>query len=156
MLDDRERERIKAIYSKKRSAAKKTDEKNATNNAEQFECAFGGVEGFVDWWDRQLSTQAGRCAYCETSINLIAKLIDAGNLGTRRVRANGKRGKCLELERKSPVGRYEPDNCVLVCMFCNNDKSNIYKHEDYKKFFGPPRKKHFEYLAAISGIDPKS
>jgi 5-methylcytosine-specific restriction endonuclease McrA len=140
-LDEIEVKRIKALYSKKKSGEKEH------HNAEDFKFGFDSADDLVRWWRDQFEKQQGQCAYCQTSIDLIKKLIDKDLLRTRRTRGQGKRGKCLELERKEPFGRYEPENCVLVCMCCNNDKSNIYGHEEYMRFFGPSRKKHYDWLA---------
>jgi hypothetical protein len=142
VIDDDERKRITAVYSRKRAA-----EKNR-HKEEEFLLAFPSADDFTNWWDKQFEQQRGECAYCETGIDRIRKLINAGLLRTRRVRGTGKRGTCMELERKDPFGRYEPDNCVLICMYCNNDKSNVYGFEEYKRFFGPARKAHYEWLAS--------
>jgi 5-methylcytosine-specific restriction endonuclease McrA len=148
-----EQERIRVLYSSKKSAVKKAAEKK--NTKEDFSEGFSDANFFVCWWGDQLKKQCNKCAYCGTSADLIAALIVAGALRTRQGRGEGRRGKCLELERKDPRGPYNPDNCVLVCMYCNNDKSDIYEHGDYLTYFGPARKKHFESLAArwnVAGI----
>jgi hypothetical protein len=149
ILDETEVKRIKALYSKKKSEEKKH------HSAEDFKFGFASTDHFLSWWHEQFEKQQGQCAYCQTSIDLIKKLIDKGLLRTRRTRGQGKRGKCLELERKEPFGRYEPENCVLVCMCCNNDKSNIYGHDEYMRFFGPNRKKHYDWLATkVASFSP--
>lgn len=145
MLDNKERKRVRDIYSKKKSAEKRSAEKNNRKD-EDFLREFPDAESFVNWWEQQYDKQGGKCHYCDTSIDLIARLIKAGQIGTRKVRKDGERGRCLELERKDPFGPYDRKNCVLACMYCNNDKSNTYGYKDYKEFFGPNRKKHFEWL----------
>ena len=141
MIDDDERKRIRSVYSKKKSAASKKHELDI------FLHGFPTADLFVQWWDQQFDKQHGRCAYCQTSIDLIRSLIQADFLRTRKTRGDGNRGTRLELERKDPCGSSGPDNCVLVCMCCNNDKSNVYDHEQYEQFFGPNRKAHYQWLA---------
>jgi hypothetical protein len=41
---------------------------------------------------------------------------------------------------------YSPNNCVLACYYCNNDKSYITNGDDYKINFGKNRKKYFRML----------
>jgi hypothetical protein len=110
---------------------------------------FSSSTELVDWWIKKFDEQNGCCAYCETLIGLINQLIDAGLLRTRKVNSNGKRGPCLELERKNADAGYSPENCTLICYYCNNDKSYVYSEDEYRKFFAPARARHFEYLAQI-------
>lgn len=49
-----------------------------------------------------------------------------------------KRGRTLEIDRKNAVtNEYSTENCVLACYFCNNDKSDIFTHEEYKQYMKP-------------------
>jgi len=128
----RERLRVKTLYSRT---------KHGTLGG------FSSSTELVDWWIKKFEEQDGCCAYCETSIGLINELINAGLLRTRKVNSNGKRGPCLELERKNPNAGYSPENCTLICYYCNNDKSYVYSEDEYRKFFAPARARHFEYLA---------
>ena len=42
------------------------------------------------------------------------------------------RGNFLEIERRDAHSNsYDKDNCVLACYFCNNDKSDIFKEDEY-------------------------
>ncbi|WP_143275302.1 hypothetical protein [Bradyrhizobium canariense] len=52
-----------------------------------------------------------------------------------------------ELERKNPDAGYSPENCTLICYYCNNDKSYVYSEDEYRQFFAPARARHFDYLA---------
>lgn len=70
----------------------------------------------------------------------------------RNTRGEGSRGKNLELERRNAEESYNAENCALVCYYCNNDKSYIYSHVEYKKHFGPARKEHFQSLAKEHNI----
>ncbi|MBN8987585.1 MAG: hypothetical protein J0H42_05045 [Rhizobiales bacterium] len=128
----RERSRVKRLYSRTKHGALD---------------GFSSSTELVDWWIKKFDEQHGRCAYCETSIDLINRLINADLLRTRKVNHNGKRGPCLELERKNPNSNYSPENCTLICYYCNNDKSYVYSEDEYRKFFAPARARHFEYLA---------
>ncbi len=107
---------------------------------------FIDASALADWWINQLNRQDGRCAYCETQIRAIEKLIAADHLPFRAVRGEGRRGPRLELERLDAKGPYSSQNCALACYYCNNDKSYIYSAEDYKTFFAPAKRAHFESL----------
>lgn len=57
------------------------------------------------------------------------------------------RGKNLELERlDSKSNSYSPENCVLVCYFCNNDKSDVVSSDDYIQFFAESKKLFMQHL----------
>lgn len=140
ILTEDERTRIIGRYRAKRNKAGKE------GHLIEFDNAFPDSSAFVNWWQETALKQEHRCYYCETPIKLIACLIEAGKIDVRGGKKGGKRGKNFEIERKDPSGLYDPSNCALVCMYCNNDKSNIYSHDDYKKFFAPARKNHFNWL----------
>ncbi|WP_316232255.1 hypothetical protein [Bradyrhizobium sp. SZCCHNR1051] len=129
-----ERIRVKSLYSQKRHG---------------LLGGFSSAAELVDWWMNRIDEQNGCCAYCKTSIGLISELIDAGLLKARRVNTDGKRGPCLELERKNADGGYSPENCALVCYYCNNDKSYVYSEDEYRRFFAPARTRHFQHLGQI-------
>lgn len=105
---------------------------------------FGSADNLATWFIEKLNSQKFECFYCETSIFDINKLIDAGLLKTRAVRGNGRRGPVLEIDKNDD--NYVPENCVLSCYYCNNDKSYISSKEDYKKHFGENRKNYFKIL----------
>jgi len=45
------------------------------------------------------------------------------------------RGNHLELERRDAKNNYySPENCVLACYFCNNDKSDIFDENEYLEY----------------------
>jgi 5-methylcytosine-specific restriction endonuclease McrA len=133
-----EKVRLARLFSSKKSKAQQ----------KKIDFKFASVPDFVDWWHSQFTVQSGSCAYCQTSIVVIANLIKAEHLSVRKVRGGACRGPVLELDRKDPKGPYAPANCALACYYCNNDKSYIYDGDTYRQFFGPARKKHFEFLAA--------
>ena len=130
----RERIRVKKLYSQRRHG---------------LLGGFSNAAELVDWWMNKLNEQNGCCAYCEISIGLISELIDAGLLKARKVNTDGKRGPCLELERKNADRGYSPENCALICYYCNNDKSYVYSEDEYRQFFAPARTRHFQHLAQI-------
>lgn len=116
---------------------------------------FKSPDDFALWCVNKLREQDGKCAYCETSITLIQKIVEKSRATPepvifhqlRRVRGEGFRGSTLEIEKRNPNLGYNPDNCALICYFCNNDKSSLYTEKDYREFFGPNRKRHFITLA---------
>jgi 5-methylcytosine-specific restriction endonuclease McrA len=106
--------------------------------------SFGSAEKLAAWFVEKLKTQNFSCFYCETSIFEINKLIDAGLLKTRAVRGEGQRGPVLEIDKNDDT--YVPENCVLSCYYCNNDKSYTSSKEDYKDYFGKNRHQYFKTL----------
>jgi hypothetical protein len=106
--------------------------------------AFGSADKLAAWFIEELKSQKFRCFYCETSIFDINKLIDAGLLKTRAVRGKGRRGPVLEIDKNDDT--YIPENCVLSCYYCNNDKSYTSSKEDYKDYFGKNRHQYFKTL----------
>ncbi len=106
---------------------------------------FKTKENFVKWYINKVKRQNYKCFYCETSIFDINKLIDSQKLKTRKI-GHGKRGTVLEIDKKINEKDYIPDNCVLSCYYCNNDKSYIFDSKDYKENFGKNRNKYFSKL----------
>lgn len=108
---------------------------------------FRNKDLFADWWVQQFKKQEGCCYYCDVPIETIRAAIDAKLIETRKT-GFGVRGPQLEIDRVDPNALYSPENCVLACYYCNNDKSYIYPADQYRKFFGAARKKHFEFILA--------
>lgn len=106
--------------------------------------AFGSSVKLAEWFVGKLKEQSFCCFYCGTSIFDINKLIDKGILKTRSVRGEGKRGPVLEIDKNDET--YVPENCVLSCYYCNNDKSYTSEKLDYKENFGKNRKIYFDKL----------
>lgn len=108
---------------------------------------FKSSDALIEWWIKQIKLQNYACGYCKTPIRLIQALIKAKVLNGRPTRGNGIRGERLELERiDSKTNEYSRQNCVLVCYYCNNDKSNVYSSAEYVEFLAPAKKKHFLHL----------
>ena len=127
-----ERIRVERLYSKSKHAV-----------------GFNNKQGLANWYTAQLGEQNYCCKYCETSIFTIQALIKAGLLKTRKVRGEGVRGPVLEIDKVRNEDGYYPQNCVLACYYCNNDKSYTVDGEAYKTYFGNARKKFFEYLSTL-------
>jgi len=122
-----ERERVVKLYSKKHKKG------------------FPTKDAFLDWYSKQIQSQRYKCYYCETSILDIKSLIEKGKLKTRKTRYS-VRGPVLEIDRNINDKGYSPNNCVLSCYYCNNDKSYITDGDDYKTNFGESRKRYFRKL----------
>jgi hypothetical protein len=154
MTCDDQSSRIRRMYASKLSGLRKKDKRspNRKSLAKQFQSEFHSAEEFVEWWFEQSEKQMDSCYYCGTSIKIIRQLIDCERLRTRNNRSkrnektgrsiNG-RGRELELECKDPDEGYSKHNCVLACMYCNNDKSDIFKADEYKENFGRNRYVYF-------------
>ena len=116
---------------------------NKTKHAPGFEDA----NTIALWYIDQFRTQEGTCCYCKSHIADIKLLIEKGLIKARQVRGTGLRGPRFEIERLDSVTNlYEPANCMLACYYCNNDKSNVYEAEDYKKHLAPAKKHYIDYL----------
>jgi hypothetical protein len=89
---------------------------------------WGSSSNIAHWYVEKLKTPNYCCHYRETSIFDINKLIDAGLLKTRSVRGKGQRVPVLEIDKNDDT--YLPENCVLSCYYCNNDKSYTSSKED--------------------------
>ncbi len=116
---------------------------------EKHRNGFITKETFVDWYIKQIQKQDFKCYYCETSIFYMIKLIESNYLKARKI-GYGVRGKVLEIDKKVNENGYNPENCVLACYYCNNDKSYTIESDEYKKYFGNNRKKYFENLLKSS------
>jgi hypothetical protein len=110
---------------------------------------FETAPAFVIWWMTCWNRQEGACCYCETKFSDLDKAIESGKL-KQSVRGDRIRGgKFPEVERtKSDAEQnvYSAENCALACYYCNNDKSNVYSTEDYRKHLAPAKRRHIELL----------
>ena len=92
---------------------------------------FMDFYSFYNWHKVQFAKQAGKCYYCKTDESVIAKLFETKYKNRKRI----NRGKHLEIERKnSDSNKYNKENCVLACYFCNNDKSDIFNEYEYLEY----------------------
>jgi len=99
---------------------------------------FGDFVTFYNWYIEQ----AQECHYCHITVDTICYLYD-NNIIHERL----NRGRSLEIDKLDPTGEYDPENCVLACYFCNNDKSQIFTAEQYQLFANPTARR--EYLEAL-------
>lgn len=107
---------------------------------------FDGRQEFVYWYLNELYFNENKCHYCKTSISDIRKLLNASLITGRLVKDGGLRGPNLEIDRKDPYEVYEWRNCVFICYYCNNDKSNTFDYETYLDLIGPVKNKRGNYL----------
>lgn len=108
---------------------------NHKKNTFKEKFQLGKFPEFYDWW----MSKGNKCFYCGSEEDKIRALVKAGKdknpkgIYSSQMR---NRGLNLELERvDSKSNIYSKKNCVLVCYFCNNDKSNVITGEDYIKYF---------------------
>ena len=108
---------------------------------------FTSFEDFMEWYNNNPK----ECFYCGISEKECQEIIYKGLLTSKRFPTGGtfaqgvNRGYWLEIDKKDPQGLYSRDNCVPSCYFCNNDKSDVFTHEQYKEFVG----NRSEYLRKI-------
>lgn len=126
---------------------RKSEALNMIYKSDKHRFGFQNSDNLANWWPDKLKSQQGCCDYCKTPIKLIRDLIDNNLLAGRPVKGKGVRGPCLELERMDHNAGYAPSNCVLICYYCNNDKSNVYSRTEYIEFLAPAKNSHFMALA---------
>tara|TARA_B110000858_G_C17605616_1_gene382076 strand:- start:225 stop:680 length:456 start_codon:yes stop_codon:yes gene_type:complete len=89
-------------------------------------------DDFIVWY-KKLRIEG--CYYCglseEQSRDLVLKLPSKRFPNSSKLERGKSRGYNLEIDRKDPNGNYSEDNCVLSCYFCNNDKSDVFNHDQY-------------------------
>jgi hypothetical protein len=101
---------------------------------------FQSATVFAVWYEQQMAAQENRCKYCKILETEVNEIVMKGKLTSKRFPLNGTitqgrgRGVHFEVDRKNPNGNYETENCVLICYFCNNDKSDIFSDEQYIQF----------------------
>lgn len=98
--------------------------------------SFLNFESFEKWYNSQEKV----CHYCGLLEKESQEIVMTSILKSNRFPQDGKlgrgqsRGVWLEVDRIKPKENYSPENCVLACYYCNNDKSDIFHGDDYKKF----------------------
>jgi hypothetical protein len=108
---------------------------------------FLSYEDFSEWYFGNKK----ECFYCRISERECQEIIFKGLLISKRFPLGGEfargvnRGYWLEIDKMNPRGMYSRNNCVLSCYFCNNDKSDVFNHDQYKEFVG----NRGEYLRKI-------
>ncbi|MBS1546622.1 MAG: hypothetical protein JST38_11320 [Bacteroidetes bacterium] len=81
------------------------------------------------------------CHYCgltelQSQEIVVRELLTSKRFPQKGHTGPGKaRGMWLEVDRINPKRKYSNKNCVLACYFCNNDKSDVFNGDDYKRFF---------------------
>ena len=101
---------------------------------------FHSFKEFYYWHLKTFEKQNGECYYCHTRESTIATLFKKKFVSAKR----RTRGMHLEVERKDSEGnKYSPENCVLSCYFCNNDKSDVFTEEEYRRYL-KNRKQFFD------------
>lgn len=113
--------------------------------AAKHRAGFDTKREFTEWFLSAMKHQRFCCYYCNTSIFDIQDLIKQGKLKSRKT-GYGERGPILEIDKKDNAKGYHPDNCVLSCYYCNNDKSYTLDAEVYKEYFGVNRNRYFKIL----------
>lgn len=92
-------------------------------------------ENFINWFMKKYAEQGGKCYYCGLEGNVLSNYrqeLKKINMLKYKGFRKGRRGKSFEIDKKEPQGNYNPLNCVLVCYPCNNAKSDVFTHENFK------------------------
>ena len=116
------------------------------HNKKGVDFEFKDFNEFYYWYISQYKKQNRCCYYCKTEESIITNLFE--KKFTKIKRPN--RGKHLEVERRdSKSNKYNKENCVLACYFCNNDKSDIFSEDEYFEYLKDRKQfffKQFELL----------
>jgi predicted DNA-binding protein YlxM (UPF0122 family) len=84
-------------------------------------------EHFYNWY---LALER-KCTYCGISEDEIGKLLEKGEIRTKRITTRGKK---LELERKISELSYDDlENISLCCYWCNNAKTDEFSYAEFKE-----------------------
>lgn len=81
---------------------------------------------FFKW----IATTERTCYYCGITEAEIVMLNNAGAICNKRALT---RGSTLELDRKESVGKYDEQNMVLCCYWCNNAKTDTFTEAEFKQ-----------------------
>ncbi len=80
-------------------------------------------------WDKFVKIIFSKsCSYCGISIDNIYKISQKEKLFTKRAR-----GYCLEVDQIDAYDHYNDNNCVAVCYWCNNAKTDEFTVEEFKE-----------------------
>lgn len=109
---------------------------NFNSRKDRSEGDFKSFDLFYEWYTNEPKI----CYYCGITEQECQEIVVTGKLTSARFPIYGElsrghaRGMWLEVDRKMPKGPYSKENCVLCCYFCNNDKSDVFEGDEYKKF----------------------
>ena len=99
--------------------------KQRGNNLRKFQKAE-----FIKWYNTKVDEGCRYCGISEKNCReLVLKLPSSRFPKSLKLQRGKSRGYYLEVDRKEPKGDYSIDNCVLSCYFCNNDKSDVFTHD---------------------------
>jgi len=102
----------------------------------QFRCEeFKTDEDILDWWCSCVEKYGKTCYYCEVSEKTLRSAFEKYS----QFSASTKKSCSpkLQIEHKSAKNfENNKENCELVCVLCNNAKSDMITAEDFKKYFG--------------------
>lgn len=69
--------------------------------------------------DFKALTNANKCSYCGITMAEVNALVEEG-----KIYKKNERGWTFEIDRKKPNHEYTTENCVAVCYWCNNAKTD--------------------------------
>lgn len=71
--------------------------------------------------------EADSCYYCGITLKEILELVQ-----NKKIYKKNERGWKMEIDRKYPNQEYSNDNCVPVCYWCNNAKTDEFEAEEFE------------------------
>jgi hypothetical protein len=87
---------------------------------------FISFEDFLSFYNNDKERQ---CYYCGLTESMIESLIEKNKIYTKRLLIRGRK---LEVDKRNPNGKYDKENMVLCCYWCNNAKSDEFSFEEFK------------------------
>lgn len=95
-------------------------------------------------WIQIIENQNSKCYYCQTDIRVIQQLIFNKVIKPRKRGPDSYSGLHFELDHKNANKDDNGlENIVASCYYCNNDKSNTFSSEIFKKYFGAMKNQAF-------------
>jgi len=113
-LPNDEKKSTELIYRRYNDMAKRNKKGDITDTWK--------IHDFIEWF-----LKAEKCSYCGCELNTLQKFYGI----TKKQNKRPTRGNSLEVDRKKDKP-YSADNCCLACYWCNNAKTDVFTHEEFK------------------------
>lgn len=98
-------------------------------------------------WIEIITNQSLKCYYCQTDLRTIQQLIIKKIIKPRKRGPDNYSGLHFELDHKNGDNNdNRRENLVASCYYCNNDKSDTFASDLFKKYFGVTKCKAFKKL----------
>lgn len=104
----------------------------------------GDFTKFLEWWCNNVDEKGvPHCYYCHIDETTSKKAFNLELLTTKK--PAWKYGS-IQIDKKDPSKWYDTENCVFACVLCNNAKSDLISHDDFRELFGPTVRKYWNQI----------